>query len=138
MRKLILFLAAVAAASPAGAATDRYRPLRIYGYGHHGAYRGPFAEARALILGRNLLTPEQLRCAALLRGDRAAGQVTQVRVVRRVSPTCPVVADASPFLFDLFIDNASGSFQWTPGGDAAELEELPYLGDARRARLTGE
>ena len=78
-----------------------------------------------------------MRCAAILRGDRAAGQVTQVRVVRRASPTCPVVAGASPFLFDLYIDNASGSYQWTPES-ADQLEEVPYLGDARRARLTGE
>ncbi len=138
MRNLLLALVAAgtAAALPANAAVDHYRPLDVRGY-HHDRYRGRFAEARQLILSRNLLTPEQLRCAAILPGDKALGQVTQVRVVRRPSPDCAAEAAGPPFLFDLYIDNASGSFQWTPEG-ADDLEELPYLGDVRRARLHGE
>ena len=137
MRKLLILLAAVGtvAASSAEAAVDSYRPLDVRG--GHARYRGRYAQARQLILSRNLLTPEQLRCAEIVPGDKAIGQVTQVRVQRRPVVDCPADAGASPFLFDLYIDNSSGSYQWTPS-DADELEELPYLGDARRARMHGQ
>ena len=133
MRRLTLLLLAFAAASPA-AAVDHYRPLSIYGNGYRA--RGSFAQARHLILDRNLMTADQLRCAELIRGNKATGQVTQVRVLRKPAPDCPAVDSASAFLFDLYIDNASGSFQWTPDAREDQLEEVPYLGDAIRARLS--
>lgn len=137
MRKTLALLTLVgaAAASPVGAAVDQYRPLDVRGtpYRIHGRY----AEARRLILDRNLLTPEQLRCAEIVPGDKAAGQVTQVRVLRRPLAGCPPDQGGSPFLFDLYIDNASGSYQWTPVS-VDQLEELPYLGDVRRSRLQGQ
>ncbi len=117
------------AAAPAWARYQSYRPLYVYGH-HH--YRGGFASARRLILSRNLLTPAQLSCAEILHGNKAAGEVTQVRVVRRPGP-CRADDGGSPFLFDLYIDHASGSYQWTPE-DAADLEEAPYLRDARHER----
>lgn len=137
MRKILAFLALVGplAVSSAWAAVDQYRPLDVRGtpYRVHGRY----AQARRLILDRNLLTPEQLRCVEIVPGDKAAGQVTQVRVLRRPLAGCPADQGGSPFLFDLYIDNASGSYQWTPAS-VDQLEELPYLGDARRSRLQGQ
>lgn len=129
MRKIIFLLtaAALVGSTPGWARESHYsyRPLHIY---RHGSY----AEARDLILSRNLLTPEQLACSELVRGDRASGQVTEIRVLRRADkPMCPVEANLPPLRFDLFIDNASGSYQWTREG-VDELQELPYLGDVRR------
>lgn len=98
------------------------------------AYRsGGLAEAERLIRVHHLLTPEQRACARLERGTRAIREVTEVRVLRRVDARCPGDAQTPKVWFDLFIDNVSGSYQWTPE-DPVDLETVPGVIAPRRQR----
>ncbi len=136
MRKMILLLATLGlvASSPSWANGYGYHHVRtLHVRALHVRYRSRFAAARRLILGRDLLTPAQLACADIVRGNKAAGQVVQVTVISRPETVCPGSA-GSLAPFDLYIDRASGSYQWTPE-NPGELQEVPYLADlGRRAR----
>ena len=134
MRKIVFLMVAVisVAASPVWARAHHHRIVhRVV-----GRHSDSFSEARRIILSRELLTPAQLACSLIVRGTKAAGQVVQVSVLRKDVPGCREAEARSLLRFDLYMDNASQSYQWTPDGPG-DLKEVPYLRDVRRVHERG-
>ncbi|UDL93641.1 hypothetical protein LGH83_13830 [Lichenihabitans sp. PAMC28606] len=120
MRKIILFVAAFGAlvSAPAWSA-DLAAPYRSYGLSDSSLR---FAEQ--IIISHHLLTPDQLACSTLVRGDKAIKEATEVVVLEKHGGACPGDPRLVQARFDLYVDEVSGSVQWNIA-DPMVLQSIP-------------